>query len=82
MSDPFVERLFAGIPEEIGKLGPLFAEIKTFNARVAAERAVTLRSRVLQAQADVELAKFELDVARGVAGPDLADLSRRLDDGR
>lgn len=80
MSDPFVERLFAGIPEEILELRPHIAEIEAFNRRHAAERAVTLKSRVLAAEASVELAKFELEVARGVAALDLADLSRRLDD--
>lgn len=36
MSDPFIERLFAGIPGEIAKLRPLIAEIEAFNARNAA----------------------------------------------
>lgn len=33
MSDPFVDRLFAGIPEEIEKLRPIIAELKVFTAR-------------------------------------------------
>ena len=80
MSNPFVDRLFAGIPEEIAKLGPLFARVREFNARVAAERVVEARSRVVPAQAAVELAAFELEVARGVAALDLDEIKEDLSD--
>lgn len=42
VSDLFVERLFAGIPEEIEKLHPFIAEVEAFNARVAASEAATV----------------------------------------
>lgn len=35
MSNPFIDRLFTGIPEEVAKLRPYVAEVEAFNAHVA-----------------------------------------------
>ena len=39
MTDPVVERLFAGIPEEVEKLRPHIAALEAFNQRVASDAA-------------------------------------------
>ena len=75
----FAGRLFAGIPKEIEKLRPHTEALEEFNAQ--ADQGITTDGRILAAEAAVELAKFELKVARGVAAIDLNDLRRDLDGG-
>lgn len=45
MTDPFVERLYAGIPEALEQLRPHVAELEAFTRRVRAAAAVATAER-------------------------------------